>query len=108
MSPLPSSVSRHDAMNQDRLLSLASLILVSLNVALDSGSREGTTAYDLLSPIHCLHETVHALVGAVYSNEPSNNRPEDVRHPRYQPFIRLLNILAILTFCASLFQDGHV
>jgi hypothetical protein len=95
-------------MNRDRLLSLTSLILVSLNVALDSGSREGTTVFGVLSPIHCLHETVHALVGAVYPNEPNNRPPEYVRHPRYQPFIRLLNILAVLAFCASLFQDRHV
>jgi hypothetical protein len=107
MSPIPSSVSRHEA-ERDGLLSLAALIIVSLNVALDSGSREGTTVYDLLSPFHCLHETVHTLVGAVYSSEPNNNRPEDVLHLRCQPFIRLLNVLAVLAFCASLLQDGHV
>ena len=89
------------------LLSLTSFILVSLNVALDARSHERTTAYDRLSPIHCLYGTVHALVGVVYSNE-HNNKPEDVRHPSPEPFIRLLNVLAVLSFCASLFQHGRV
>ena len=92
----------------DQLLSLVSFVLVSLNVALDSGSREGTIAYDRLLPIHCLHETVHALVSLVYSNEQHNNRPRGVPRPRSTPSIRLLNILAVLAFCASLFQDGRV
>jgi hypothetical protein len=91
----------------DRLLSLTSLILVSLNVALDAGSHEGTTAYDRLSPIHCLHDTVHSLVGVVYPNA-HNNRPEGVHHPRPKPYVRLLNVLAIFAFCASLSQHGRV
>jgi hypothetical protein len=89
------------------LLSLTSLVLVSLNVALDAGCHKGTTAWDRLSPIHCLYDTVHALVGIVSPNEHTDDRPVDASHPRSQPFLRLLNVLAVLAFCASLFQHGR-
>ena len=96
----------------DRFLSLASFMIVSLNMALDHGSHERPIAYDRLLPIHCLYETVHALVGSAYSNEEqnnnSNNRPRETRQQRFQPLIWLLNISAVSAFCASLFQDGHV
>jgi hypothetical protein len=108
----------------EQFLSFITFTVVSLNVALDAGSRKGIVMRDRSSPIHCFWEIVCSLASFCYpehhtgmtrpgsksaeSSEYTQEQVQRARHPHLQPLIRSLNVVAVAMFLASLCQHGHV